>query len=167
MRPPSRPAGWRALAVVALVVVAIDQASKAAVRASITPGERVDVLPFVDFVHVLNQGVAFGFLGEESRGLVVAITLVALIAVLGWFALDAARPWAWLAVGLLAGGAIGNLIDRLREDAVTDFIDLPAWPSFNVADIAITIGAAVLVLAALVTSDDSDPAGAAEDPGHG
>ena len=158
MRPPSRAAAWRAAAAVALALIALDQVSKAAVRAEIVPGERVEVLPFLDLVHVLNQGVAFGFLGEESRGLVVAITLVALVAVLGWFALGPQRPWAWLAVGLLAGGAAGNLIDRVREDAVTDFIDLPAWPSFNLADIGITVGAAVLVLTALMAGDEPERA---------
>ena len=158
MIPPSRAAAWRAAAVVAAALVALDQASKAVVRGEITPGERVEVLPFLDLVHVLNQGVAFGFLGEESRGLVVAITLVALVAVLGWFTLEPRRPWAWLAVGLLAGGALGNLIDRVRADAVTDFIDLPAWPSFNLADVGITLGAAVLVLTALMAGDGTEPA---------
>ena len=154
MRPPSRAAGWRALATVAFLVIALDQVSKAIVRGAIEPGERVDGPPIVDFVHVMNQGVAFGFLGEESRGLVVAITCVALAAVLGWFALAPERPWAWLAIGLLAGGALGNLIDRAREDAVTDWIDLPAWPSFNLADMAITLGAVVLVLSALGAEDE-------------
>ena len=68
--------------------------------------------------------------------------------VLVWFLRDPTRPWSWLAIGLLAGGAIGNLIDRVFRDAVVDYIDLPAWPSFNVADIAITLGAVILVLAA-------------------
>lgn len=153
MTPTSRAAGWQAVAWVAFLVVAIDQASKAIVSSAVERGERVEVLPFLDVVHVLNQGVAFGFLGDESRGLVIAITLVALVAVLAWFALDPARPLAWLAVGALVGGALGNLIDRIRADAVTDFIDLPAWPSFNFADVAITLGAALLVLAALTGGD--------------
>lgn len=155
MRPPSRGAGWRALAATAVTVVALDQIAKAVVRSAVEPGERVEVLPFLDLVHVLNQGVAFGFLGEESKGLVLAVTLVALAAVVGWFATEPRRPWAWLAIGMLAGGAIGNLVDRVREDAVTDFIDLPAWPSFNLADVAITLGAVLLVLAAL--APDGDP----------
>jgi len=66
-----------------------------------------------------------------------------------WFAVDPARPGMWLAVGLLAGGALGNLADRARADAVTDFIDPPIWPTFNLADVAITLGAIVLVLAAM------------------
>ena len=166
MRPSSRGAAWRALAATAATAAALDQVAKAVVSSAVEPGERVELLPFLDLVHVLNQGVAFGFLGEESRGLVVAVTLVALAAVVGWFATDPRRPWAWLAIGLLAGGAIGNLADRVREDAVTDFIDLPAWPSFNLADVAITLGAVLLVLAALAPDRDREPAsGPADDRG--
>jgi signal peptidase II len=77
------------------------------------------------------------------------VTLGALALVVGWFAFNRDRPLAWLAVGLLAGGAFGNLIDRLSRDGVIDFIDFPAWPSFNVADIAITLGALTLALIAL------------------
>ena len=116
---------------------------------SIEMGERNEVLPFLDLVHVENDGVAFGFLGDSSQGVVLAVTIAALALVVGWFAFNRDRPFAWLAVGLLAGGAIGNLIDRLARDGVVDFIDFPAWPSFNVADIAITLGAVTLALIAL------------------
>lgn len=149
MRPPSRAAGWRGLLAAASVAVVADQVTKAALVTHVDPGERVDVLPLLDFVHVLNRGVAFGFLGDGSAESVILVTLAALLFVLGWFALDARRPWAWLAVGLLVGGALGNLADRSRQDAVIDFIDLPLWPAFNLADIAITAGAGLLVLAAL------------------
>jgi signal peptidase II len=133
--------------VVAAVLV-VDQVVKAIIVASIEPGERVEVLPFLDLVHVMNEGVAFGFLGDGSREMVLLVTGAALLFVFVWFLRDPTRPWSWLAIGLLAGGAIGNLIDRLFRDAVVDYIDFPAWPSFNVADIAITLGAAILVLAA-------------------
>jgi signal peptidase II len=155
----SRRAGWAALALVAALVVALDQATKALARARIEPGERIEVLPFLDLVHVSNEGVAFGFLGGASTALVIAVMVVALAAVLGWFASDPARRWAALAVGLLVGGAAGNLIDRLHQDAVTDFIDLPAWPSFNLADVAITLGAVLLVLSAFVGEDGEEPEG--------
>ncbi len=143
----------------AAVVVGLDQLTKALVIDSIEVGERNEVLPFLDFVHVQNDGVAFGFLGDSSQGLVLAVTLAALVLVVGWFAFNRDRPFAWLAVGLLAGGAIGNLIDRLARDGVIDFIDFPAWPSFNVADIAITLGAVTLALVALTgheTDEDTD-----------
>jgi signal peptidase II len=144
--------------VVAAVVVALDQAVKAIVDGSIAPGERVEVLPFLDLVHVMNDGVAFGFLGNGDRGGVLALTAAALALILVWFARDARRPWAWLAIGLLAGGALGNLADRLFRDGVIDYIDFPAWPSFNLADIAITLGAAALVLAAFGADADEEPA---------
>jgi signal peptidase II len=130
-------------------VVGLDQLSKALVIDSIDVGDRNYVLPFLDFVHVQNEGVAFGFLGESSQGIVLAVTLAALALVVGWFAFNRDRPLAWLAVGLLAGGAIGNLIDRFARDGVVDFIDFPSWPSFNFADIAITMGAVTLALIAL------------------
>ena len=79
----------------------------------------------------------------------LAVTIVALALVLVWFALDPRRPGLWLSVGLLAGGALGNLADRVRADAVTDFIDFPLWPAFNLADVAITLGALGLVLSSV------------------
>ena len=148
MTPSSRAEGWRRLAAVIAAVLVADQVAKAVVVGAIEPGERVEVLPFLDLVYVMNEGVAFGFLGDGDRGTVLLVTAAALLFVLAWFLRDPVRPWSWLAIGLLAGGAIGNLADRLFRDAVVDFIDLPAWPSFNVADIAITAGAAILVLAA-------------------
>lgn len=137
----------------AAAVVGLDQLTKALVVDSIAIGERNEVLPFLDLVHIENEGVAFGFLGDSSEGLVLAVTCGALALVIGWFALNRDRPLAWLAVGLLAGGAVGNLIDRLSRDGVVDFIDFPAWPSFNVADIAITLGAFTLALIALAGPD--------------
>lgn len=148
MTPTSRADGWRRLGLVVAAVLLFDQVVKAIVVGSIEPGERVEVLPFLDFVYVMNEGVAFGFLGDGSREMVLLVTGAALLFVFVWFLRDPTRPWSWLAIGLLAGGAIGNLVDRVFRDAVVDFIDFPAWPSFNVADIAITLGAAILVLAA-------------------
>ena len=148
MTPAARAGGWRRLALIVAGVVVADQVVKAVVVNGIDPGERVEVLPFLDLVHVMNEGIAFGFLGEGDRGAVLLVTAAALALVLAWFARSPTRPWGWLAIGLLAGGAIGNLTDRLFRDAVVDFIDLPAWPSFNLADIAITLGAVILVVAA-------------------
>ena len=139
------------------VVIGVDQVTKALVAASFELGEKREVLPFLDLVHVSNEGIAFGLLGDSSRGAVLAVTLVALSLVVGWFALNARRPLAPLAVGLLAGGAAGNFIDRLARGGVVDFIDFPAWPSFNVADIAITLGAGLLALIALSAPDAAEP----------
>jgi signal peptidase II len=133
---------------VAGVVVAIDQASKAAIVSGLSPTESVDLALGFPLTRVANNGVAFGLLEHAADGVVLAVTLGALALVLGWFATNASRPGLWLGVGLLAGGALGNLADRIRDGAVTDFIDPPLWPSFNVADVAITLGVVVLVLSA-------------------
>lgn len=149
----TRRGAWARFAGLLALVIAADQATKALVVSDIVLGERIEVLPFLDLVHVRNEGVAFGFLGGAGMGLILLITAIALVFVIGWFARDASRPWAWVAVGLLAGGAVGNLVDRLARDAVIDFIDLPRWPSFNIADIAITLGAVALALLAFASDD--------------
>ena len=131
------------------VVVALDQAAKGAVVASLEPGERVDVALGFDLARVTNSGIAFGLLNDGSKELVLAITSGALALVVGWFALAAATPRLWLGIGLLVGGALGNLADRIRDDGVTDFLDPPLWPAFNLADIAITAGVVVVALIAL------------------
>jgi signal peptidase II len=145
---PSRSRAWLLAGSVALVTIAADQIAKAAVRSGLEPGERVDLALGFDLVRLKNSGIAFG-LFDEGGPLVLVVTGAALAAVIVWFALAPDRPGLWLAVGLLAGGAIGNIIDRLRDSAVTDFIDPPLWPAFNVADIAITLGAIALALVAL------------------
>ena len=131
-------------AFVAAAVVALDQAVKALVRSDIAPGERVEVIGGAHLVHVLNDGVAFGFLSGGGWVLIV-VAVAALAALLVFFATHLRRPFAWLPTGLLIGGAAGNLIDRLRAGAVTDFVKLPHWPAFNVADMAITVGVFVLL----------------------
>jgi len=134
---------WRlALALCGLVVL-LDQATKAIVEANLVPGEHVDVVGPLRLTDSHNTGVAFGLAGGSGAGIVL-LTLAALGLILVLFAREPDRRTMWVAVGLLAGGALGNLADRARVDAVTDFIDLPAWPPFNVADIAITAGVALL-----------------------
>jgi signal peptidase II len=133
MRPVLRAAA------VFVAVVGLDQATKALVRDSIVRGDEHAVFPAVTLVNTRNTGVAFG-LFSNGGALVAIVTAVALGALLVFFTLHRNRPLAWLPTGLLLGGAAGNLIDRMREDAVTDFIKLPLWPAFNVADMAITFG---------------------------
>jgi signal peptidase II len=139
-----RLAGLTRAVATAGVVVAVDQASKQAVVASLAPDERRNVFFGLDFTNTRNTGVAFGAL--EGGGLVVAVLIgLALVLVTGYFALHAGRPWLWLPVGLLVGGALGNLADRAREGAVIDFIDPIAWPAFNLADASIVIGVFALL----------------------
>ena len=136
---------WLRAGAVALVVLVLDQLTKALVRADVSVGEKNEVLPFLDIGHVHNDGVAFGFLGGGGA-IVLIVTFAALALLVGFFARNPTRPLLWLPTGMLLGGAVGNLVDRIRQGYVTDFIEFPHWPSFNVADIAITCGVIVLVI---------------------
>ena len=141
----------RALAV-CIAVIAADQVSKAVVRSSLATGHHTGSFLGFRIAHAKNTGVAFGFLGGGGA-LVIAVTVLALGLVLVWFWQSPDRPGLWLAAGLIAGGALGNLIDRVRLGSVTDFIDPPLWPTFNVADMAITIGAVIIVLVTLAPGE--------------
>jgi signal peptidase II len=127
------------------LVVAVDQATKQLAATNIAIGDKVGVIPGLDFTSTRNTGVAFGAL--EGGGLVVAILIGASLALLvAYFVANREKPWLWLPVGMLLGGALGNLADRAREGAVIDFIDPIAWPAFNVADSCIVVGVVVLLL---------------------
>lgn len=134
----------RRAALLAVAVVAADQVTKALVRDRISPGHEVHVLPGVHLVHARNPGIAFSRLANGGT-LVVVIAIVALGALLVFFFTHLRRRLVWLPTGLLLGGAAGNLVDRVREGAVTDFVKLPHWPAFNLADACITVGVIVLV----------------------
>jgi signal peptidase II len=131
-------------ALVAVAVVVADQVSKAIVRASLDPFERVKVIPGVHLVRAQNSGVAFSVFSSGGP-VVVVVAVLALGALLGFFVTHLHRRLVWLPTGLLLGGAAGNLIDRIRLGSVTDFIQLPHWPAFNLADCCITVGVLVLV----------------------
>jgi signal peptidase II len=130
--------------VLVVAVVALDQLTKHFVRSGISVGDVHKFLPGVNLVDVRNSGVAFGVL-SGGGAIVLAFTFLALALLLGYFARRPDRPWLWLPAGLLTGGALGNLLDRLIHGAVTDFIKLPLWPAFNVADMAITFGVLALL----------------------
>jgi signal peptidase II len=142
--PPLPVATARAGAVF-VAVVAADQAVKALVTSSLARGDERDVVAGVKLVNVRNSGVAFGQL--QNGGAIVSVVIaLALLALLAYFARNGSRPWVWLPTGMLLGGAVGNIVDRVREGAVVDFVKLPYWPAFNVADSAITVGVIVLVV---------------------
>ena len=140
--------------IVAAAVVAVDQVTKGILRGALDAGEHRDLILGFELSNVTNSGIAFGALEGAAEGLVLGVTAAALALILGWFMAAGDRPGMWLGVGLLVGGAVGNLIDRVRTDGVTDFIDPPMWPAFNVADVAITFGVVVLVGAALAQPGD-------------
>jgi len=140
----ARAAWWRAASVAAVVIV-LDQLSKAIIRSSLAYGDQRHVLPGLQLVRATNSGVAFSLFAGSA----VAVTLIAFVVlavVLALFERYRAVPLLWLPTGMIVGGALGNLIDRVRLGAVTDFIKLPDWPAFNLADSAITLGVVALVL---------------------
>jgi signal peptidase II len=135
---------WLAAAGVTALVVGADQLAKHLVRASIVPSEERRFLPGVELVNTRNHGVAFGFLPGSHLGVTILIG-VAVVALVGYFARHARRRLIWLPTGMLIGGAVGNILDRLREGSVTDFVKLPlGWPPFNLADASITLGILLL-----------------------
>ncbi len=162
--------------VIAATVVMLDQIAKSVVNARIDPGEAIDVLGPLRFTLTFNDGVAFGFAGGSGI-LVIALAVVALIALGAFIAAAPARMTTAVAGGLIIGGAVGNLVDRVRLGHVTDFILLPNWPAFNLADCAITVGVVLLAWSLLTEKSGSakprrgeeavpasqDPAG--KDPG--
>jgi signal peptidase II len=137
-------AGAKATAL-AGVVVAIDQASKAAAMAAVARGHETELLPFLSIANVRNTGIAFGAFTGASAFL-IGLTIVALIGVLAYVSNGRTGPRMWVSSGLLIGGALGNLADRVRIGAVIDWVDLPLWPTFNLADAAIVAGVLCLVL---------------------
>jgi len=125
--------------VVATLVAGLDLGLKAVASGSLERGESERVFFGLELVNVRNSGVAFGFLSGAGTAVAV-LTALALALLVGYFATRAATPWLWLPAGMLLGGALGNLIDRVGDGEVTDFIDPYAWPAFNLADTAIVLG---------------------------
>jgi len=145
---------WYGLA--ALIVV-LDQVSKWVVLDTMLPGESIYVTPFWNWVLTFNPGAAFSFLADQPGWQRWFFTLLAL-GVSGWIALELKRyphrRLMALALSLIMGGALGNVVDRVRFGAVVDFIQWHAagfyWPAFNIADSAISVGAVLLILASLL-----------------
>jgi signal peptidase II len=131
-------------AVVFAVVVGFDQLTKHTLGTWIRPGQVRHVIPGLKLVYERNTGVAFSFLAGTGA-LVYVVTGVALVGLVSFMLMRPRRGLLWLPTGMLVGGAVGNLIDRVALGSVIDFIKLPHWPAFNVADISITFGVVILV----------------------
>lgn len=144
MAAHSRAGGWARLLVAVAVVIALDQLTKQIAIAAVERGDSVNVFLGLDITNTRNTGVAFGAL-QDSGTLVALLIGCALAALVAYFAVNAGRPWLWAPAGLLLGGALGNLIDRVREGSVIDFVDPIAWPAFNLADACIVVGVLALL----------------------
>lgn len=137
-----------------LGVLAVDQAVKAIVVANVEPGTSYRLFPGVDITHIRNSGAAFGLFAGNGQ-VIFWVALVAVVITLLWFfgSRGASSVWYYVALGLIIGGAVGNLTDRIFRGNVVDYIDVGWWPVFNVADIAVVVG--VITLMALVLFDFS------------
>ena len=145
-------AQWLALAIVAGAAVVADQLTKQVVGRTLALGDSVGLVGPFSIHHVQNSGIAFGLFGSRTA-IVIAVTAVAVGAMLLFFARSGRRhPVLPVALGLVLGGSIANLIDRVRLGHVTDFLDLVAWPAFNLADTFIVVGVGIL-FGALVLAD--------------
>jgi len=137
---------WAGLALVALAAVAGDQLTKAIVSERLRLGSAVEIVGPFTIHHVRNTGIAFG-LFSEATSIVIALTAIAIAALVVFFARSARRhPLLPVAVGFVLGGSASNLVDRLRLGHVTDFLDLDYWPAFNLADMFIVVGVGLLFL---------------------
>lgn len=136
---------WALAGVLAAVIFIVDQAAKSAVERHLAPGQLIEVLGPLELTLSHNKGVAFGLAGGAGVGLVL-LTVAALGLIAYLFARNPGRPGMWVATGLVAGGALGNLADRVAAGEVTDYIAIGSWPPFNLADVAITCGVVLLAL---------------------
>ena len=145
---------WLGLAAVALAALGADQLTKAIVTSTLALNEDVHVVGPFSIHHVQNSGIAFGFFASATS-LVILLTGVAVIWMIYFFARSGSRHTVLpVALGLVIGGSVSNLIDRVRLGHVTDFLDFTYWPAFNLADTFIVVGVAILLLA-LVSVDRS------------
>ncbi|MBX5473722.1 MAG: signal peptidase II [Thermoleophilia bacterium] len=143
---------WLALAAIALSAIAADQATKRLVSARLQLDEGLHVVGPFWIHHVRNSGIAFGLFASATAAVIV-LTGLAVAWMLGYFARSGARhPVLPVALGLVIGGSVSNLLDRVRLGYVTDFLDFRYWPAFNLADSFIVIGVGIL-LAALVAAE--------------
>ena len=154
-----RYAGWFSLAA---VIIVFDYLTKTAVLAALAPGESRALTPFFNLVLVFNKGAAFSFLAGAPGWQTLffaAIAIVASIVVSFLILKNENKAWFCAALALILGGALGNLYDRLVYGQVVDFLDLHAagwhWPAFNVADSAITVGAAMLIIESFMHREDA------------
>jgi signal peptidase II len=152
----SRFGGWLRLLVAVAVVIGLDQLTKQVAISAVDRGDSVNVFLGLDITNTRNSGVAFGAL-QGSDTIIPLLIGCALLALVAYFTVNAGRPWLWLPAGLLLGGALGNLIDRIREGAVIDFVDPIAWPAFNLADSCIVVGVLILLYVVEVQPGEPEP----------
>ncbi len=150
---------------VTVIGLALDQVTKRIAEARMPLGRVYELLPFLALQRTQNSGVSFGMLSGQTWLIAVA-TVVAVIVVLAFIWMEKRPVAAGVAGGLVLAGTFGNnVVDRLRQGYVTDFIKLPHWPNFNVADILLVAGVGLLILLLIRGLAAAQKQGAS-DPGH-
>ena len=135
------------LLVVVLLTLIIDQSSKAIIKYMLAEGQSIPILPFVfHLTYIRNPGAAFGLFADQTIFFIIATLFVITLVMVVARRIPESRWLLKLSLGLILGGAVGNLLDRLRYGLVVDFLDFRVWPVFNLADSAIVLGACLLVL---------------------
>jgi len=148
-------AQWISLAAVALSALGADQLTKTIVTSRLDLNDEVHIVGPFSIHHVTNSGIAFG-LFASATSIVILLTSLAVAWMLYFFARSGSRhPVLPVALGLVIGGSVSNLVDRVRLGHVTDFLDLRYWPAFNLADTFIVVGVAALLLALVVSDRNS------------
>lgn len=156
---------WREwlVATTALVALAADQLTKYLVRENMAIGESWPAQGFLRLTHSTNTGSAFGLFQDQTAILTIA-SVFAIGFIIYFYRSHSDRTWITkTTVGLLLGGAVGNLIDRVIAGRVTDFIDVGPWPIFNLADSSITVGITLLIASLVLTGDKSEEPPASEE----
>lgn len=152
------------------VIIAVDQLTKWMAESNLVEGQPIPIIPHLNMTLAYNKGAAFGFLANHEGWqvwLFAALALIVSVVIVRWLKkLPSDRPWVASALALILGGAVGNFIDRILHGKVVDFIDvyfdIPFWvqnyhfATFNVADIAITVGAAMMIFIGLFASQQLD-----------
>jgi signal peptidase II len=152
------PLQWLSLLAIALAAVVADQVTKHVVASKLFLGEGLHVVGPFSIRHVQNSGIAFGLFASATPAVIV-LTALAVAWMLAYFARSGARhPVLPVALGLVIGGSVSNLADRVRLGFVTDFLDFRYWPAFNLADSFIVIGVAILLGALLLAEREPRPA---------
>ncbi len=148
-RTPADALQWTSFAVIAVVTIVADQMTKIIARRSFSFDDPIQILPFFQFTNTRNTGIAFGQF-QDNQVIVIALATVAVGWMLIYFGRSGGRhPLLPVAIGLLFGGAVSNLFDRVAFGYVTDFLHISRFPVFNLADVAITAGVILLLITLL------------------
>jgi len=141
------------IAVISSIVILLDYLTKKIIVTKVMLYESINVLPFLNIVHVQNKGAAFSILSNMGNKYFIGISVIAIIAI-AIYLYRLPKGLELVALSLILGGAVGNLLDRISIGKVTDFIDVFVgkwhWPAFNVADSALTIGIALFLIANII-----------------